>query len=194
VQPFVIEEGHNYMRIRYFFQLIYVTLLLLACDEKDPDQLDNRNFVLGNVVIGINSSVSLNEVFELMNEKAAFIEQMNGFFNYSTLPKDSLEYVKNILKSKPYTQQSGIEEASAFVSENDSRIVVTESLFKMDTAAQHDWLLTLNKLELKDLGNETKNLVISVGPGSEKYWIDIFRRHPYVTWAELNYVGGFEPL
>lgn len=182
------------MRNRLIFQIIFVSSFILGCDEKVNENLDQRDFVPGDIAIGIKSTIAIDLVFDLMNEKEVLIEQMSGFFNYSTLPSDSLEYIKEILKSKPYTDRWGGKGGSAFISAVDGRLIVTEFFFNMDIPAQEDWISTMNQLELKDLGNDTKNLLITVTPGSEKFWLDVFKNHPYVKWVELNYIGGHEPL
>jgi hypothetical protein len=33
-----------------------------------------------------------------------------------------------------------------------------------------------------------------VAPGTEKYWMQLFKVHPYVTWVELNYIADIQPL
>ena len=182
------------MRTRIIFQILFLSSLILSCDENDPEKFEERDFVPGDIAIGIKSTVAIDLVFNLMNERGVFIEQMSGFFNYSRLPNDSLEYIKDILKSKPYTDRWGGYGGSAFISAVDNRLIVTEFFFNMDIPAQEDWLSTMNQLELKDLGNDTKNLLINVSPGTERYWMNVFKKHQYVKWVELNYIGGHEPL
>ena len=119
---------------------------------------------------------------------------MSGFFNYSALPNDSLDYIINILKDKIYLNKRGFNGGSAFIHAIENRIIVTQFLFEMTIEAQQDWLTTMNILKLNDLGDGTKNLVIKVTPGTEKHWMQLFKVYPDVTWVELNYEGGFEPL
>ena len=178
------------MRILYIFQVLFLSIFSIGCDEDEPQQLDEREFVPGDVAVGIKSGIPINLVFDLMNEKEVFIQQMSGFYNYSTLPTDSLNFVKNILISKPYTNKWGGTGGSAYIVEN--RIVVTELFFQMDLPAQEDWLFTMTQLQLNDLQGDTKNILIKVSPGTEKYWMDIFRKHAYVTFVEPNYIGGLE--
>lgn len=182
------------MKGHYAIFILLLSLLTITCDDNDDQELDERDFVPGDIAIGIKSTTPISTVFDLMNEKGVFIEQMSGFFNYSTLPNDSLNYIISILKSKSYTDRWGGDGGSAFISAVDNRIIVTEFFFNMVPDAQQDWLLTMDLLLLKDLGNDTKNLLINVTPGTERYWMNVFKKHPYVTWVELNYIGGFEPL
>src|SRR5688572_15967934 len=105
--------AYTSMSVRHIFPNILLTLSIIACSDKDL-ALDERDFVLGDVVIGIKSTVSINSVFDLMNEKDVFIDKMNGFFNYSTFPNDSLPYVVNELKDKAYLNKRGFKGGSAF--------------------------------------------------------------------------------
>lgn len=61
-----------------------------------------------------------------------------------------------------------------------------ETLFEMDAIAQSDWLETIGILQLKDLGNNTPIVIIKVDSGTEKFWVEEFKRYPEVKWAELN--------
>jgi hypothetical protein len=182
------------MRPKTILQATILTLFIVACHDEGNLPFDDLEFVPGDISIGIKSTTPINSVFDLMNENEVMIDQMSGFFNYSTLPNDSLDYINNELKDKIYLNKRGFSGGSAFISAVDHRIIVTEFFFEMDMEAQQDWLTTMNKLKLNDLGNDTKNLLIKVTPGTEKYWMQLFKKHPYVTWVELNYMGGFEPL
>jgi hypothetical protein len=182
------------MRLKTILQTTILTLFIIACNDDDNLPVDDREFVPGDLIVGIKSTTPISSVFDLMNEKGATIDQMSGFFNYSTLPTDSLDYIINELKDKVYLNKRGFNGGSAFIQETENRIIVTEFFFEMDIEAQQDWLTTMNILKLNDLGNDTKNLVIKVTPGTEKYWMRRFKMHPNVTWVELNYIGGFEPL
>jgi hypothetical protein len=182
------------MRLKTILQTTILTLFIIACNDDDNLPVDDREFVRGDLIVGIKSTTSISSVFDLMNEKGATIDQMNGFFNYSTLPIDSLDYIIKELKDKTYLNKRGFNGGSAFIHEPENRIIVTELFFEMDIEAQQDWLTTMNILKLNDLGNDTKNLVIKVTPGTEKYWIRLLKIHPNVTWVELNYLGGFEPI
>ncbi len=173
--------------------LLVLTLFVIACND-DNSPVDDRPFVPGDVIIGIKSTTSIGSAFDLMNEKGVIIDQMSGFFNYSTLPTDSLDYIINELRDKIYLNKRGFDGGSAFIHAIENRIVVTEFLFEMDLDAQQDWLATMDLLKLNDLGNDTKNVVIKVAPGTERDWIRLFKADLNVTWAELNYIGGFEPL
>lgn len=182
------------MKLKAVLQGTILSLLVVGCNDEENLLSNDQDFVPGDLIIGIKSTTSINSVFDLMNEKGVTIDEMSGFFNYSTLPNDSLDYINNELKDKVYLNKRGFNGGSAFISAIENRIIVTEFFFEMNTAAQQDWLTTMNVLKLNNLGNDTKNLVIKVTPGTEEYWIKIFKAHPDVTWVELNYIGAFEPF
>lgn len=181
------------MKLKTILPTFLFALLMFACSEDDSTPLDDREFVAGDVVIGIKSTTSISSVFDLMNEQDVTIDQMSGFYYYSTLSSDNLDYVISVLKDKPYLNKRGFKGGSAYVSAVDNKIVVTQQLFEMDLEAQQDWLETIELLELQNLGNDTKNLLIKVTPGTEKQWMKFFKSVSEVTWVELNYIGGFEP-
>lgn len=176
------------MKIHSIFLVLVVATLLLSCDDNDvkKDKKSGDEYVPGDVIIGIKSDVSIDAVFDLMNEEGVTIDQMSGFFNFSTFPNDSLAYVIAQLKDKPYLNERGFSGGAAYISAVDHRITVTQFLFEMDVNAQQDWLTTLHLLKLEDLGNDTKNLLIKVEPGTEEQWINHFKEHPFVKWAEFN--------
>jgi hypothetical protein len=182
------------MKLKSTFLILILASIFSACEDGVGPAADKRDFVRGDVIIGIKTDVSINAVFDLMNERDVTIDQMSGFFYYSTLSNDSLDYVIHTLQNKAYCNRGGFKGGSAYVHALDNRIVVTQIFFDMDLDAQQDWVSTIDKLKLHDLGNDTRNLVIEVNPGTEKFWMKKFKEHPYVKWAELNYIGGFEPL
>ena len=59
----------------------------------------------------------------------------------------------------------------------------------MDLESQLDWLETIKKSQLKDLGAADKVLFIKVTPGTEKEWLEIFEAHPYVRSVSLDWYG-----
>jgi len=175
------------MKIRNLIQLLLLVLWMTGCKKSNPAEEKEREFVPGDVIIGIRSAIPISGVFNLMNENGVAIDLMSGFFNYSTLPTDSLDYVISGLKDKEYFNKRGFKGGSAFNHAIEHRIIVTESFFEMDLSSQNDWLITMDKLELKDLGNDNRYLLIKVQPGTEAFWLNRFRSHPYVKWVELNW-------
>jgi hypothetical protein len=169
---------------RCIYIFLFFSVAMTSCSEDEPRKAADRPFVPGDVAVGIKPEVEIGQVFNLMNEKMVTIDMMSGFFTYSLLPPDSVDYINNQLAGKSYFNQRGWSDQRSFIA--DSQIKLTTFFFDMDLAAQTDWLETMEKLQLKDLHGETKNLLIKVAPGTEKAWIRFFESHPFVTWAHLN--------
>lgn len=168
-------------------------LFLCSCkDELNNIHSDENEFEAGKVILGINKDVSIDRVFKIINREGLSIDQMSGFFNYSTLPNDSLDYVINYLKDKSYLTRRGFTGGSAFISRTEKSITVTEFLFNMDQDAQADWLKSIITLKLEDLGNDTQSVAVIVEDGTEKFWASEFNNIPEVKWAELNWFANIE--
>lgn len=177
---------------RIIFLLVNLAFITSCTNDPLSPDSDELEFVPGYVIIGINADVTIERVFGLINQHELSIDKMSGFFNYSTLPNDSLNFVTNYLKDKPYLNKRGFKGGSAFISKTDNRITVTEFLFEMDMSAQFDWLDTIDTLELKDLGNDTQNVTVLVDEGTEKFWASQFAEYPEVSWTELNWIVNIE--
>src|SRR5689334_17603741 len=104
------------MRLKTFLPAAVLTFLMIAChDDEDVAPVVEPEFVPGQVIIGIKSTIPISSVFDLMNENELPIDQMSGFFNYSSFSGDSLSYVINGLKDKVYLNKRGFAGGSAFV-------------------------------------------------------------------------------
>ena len=141
------------MKSKILFGVLMVTILLASCDNEDFNKTEDIPFVPGYVLIGIKSDVSIDLVFDLMNEQGVTILSMSGFSSYSLLPNDSLTFINNQLITKSYLHKSGWSTQLASVVNN--RIQLTIFFFEMDLDSQLDWLETIKKSQLKDLGDET---------------------------------------
>ncbi len=173
--------------------ILLILVLFTSCNDRTVNpEISEREFVPGYVIIGIDSNVSIERVFELINEQHLHIDKMKGFFNFSNLPIDSLNYVIDYLKDKPYLNRPGFTGGSASISESGNRIIVTEFLFEMDISAQSDWLNTIEILELEDLGNNNQNLTVLVEEGTENFWATKFATYPEVKWTDLNWIANIE--
>jgi len=170
------------MKRKILFHIFIGTILFAACDNGDS-KTEEPLFVSGDLLVGIKSNVSIDKVFDLMNEKGVAIDYLSGFSSYSLLPNDSLTFINAQLITKSYLNGPGWSNQVGKIVNN--RIQLNTIFFEMDLASQSDWLETIKKSQLEDLGSD-KYLFIKVKPGTEKEWINIFESHPYVRWAELN--------
>jgi hypothetical protein len=168
---------------RSISKILTLTALLTSC-QQDEVKVEEREFVHGDVIVGVRSNIAIDKVFELMNENQLTIDQMSGFFSYSLFPNDSLTFINKQLVSKTYLNKRGWSNQVGNIADN--RILLTTFFFEMDKTSQIDWLETIQKCKLVDLQGDTKNLLVKVVPGTEKKWLAFFKSHPYIKWAELN--------
>ena len=173
------------MKHKILIHILIGTILVVACDNGD-NKIEEPLFVPGDLLVGIKSNVSIDMVFDLMNEKGVIIDRMSGFFSYSLLPTDSLTFINDQLITKPYLNKGGWSNQVGKIVNN--RIQLNTIFFEMDLASQLDWLETIKKSQLEDLGVD-KLLFIKVTPGTEKEWLAIFESHSYVRSVSLNWYG-----
>ncbi|WP_268123688.1 hypothetical protein [Roseivirga pacifica] len=178
------------MRLIKYSLLTSLIFAALSCSTAPTPEAEAPEFVPGDLFIGIKPEVNIESVFNLMNGHGLEIDKVSGFFNYSTLPPDSLAYVIEVLVDKPYLNKRGFTGGTAFVSPKTDQIIVAESMFEMNENAQKDWLNTIEKLRLTDIQIDHKNILIKVKPGTEVEWIDKLLAHPYVFWAEPNWLDS----
>ncbi|HEY3403113.1 MAG TPA: hypothetical protein VGK59_06990 [Ohtaekwangia sp.] len=178
------------MKAKHTLFILLLLLLTVACSDDSKPEPD---FVPGDVLIGIKSTVTAEQVFDLMNGKQAFIYQMSGFYQHSTFPNDSLDFVVEELTDKSYFNTMGFSGGNAFIDAIDNRITVTQMFFNMNLSNQQDWLETMDKLQLVD-EEGSKHVLIKVKPGREDETIEIFKSHEYVAWAMLNYNVRVGPM
>jgi len=173
------------MRSKILPGIVIVTILLASCDNGD-NKTEEPLYARGDLLVGIKSNISIDKVFDLMNEKGVAIDVMYGFYTYSLLPIDSLTFINNQLVSKSYLNNWAYSNQVGKIV--DDRIELNTTFFEMDLEAQLDWLETIKKSQLKDLEAADKLLVIKVTPETEKEWVGIFERHPYVKSVSLNWI------
>ena len=173
------------MKSKILFHILMATILLAACDDGE-NKTEEPLFAPGNLLVGIKSNVSIDLVFDLMNEKGVAIDVMYGFYTYSLLPIDSLTFINNQLITKSYLNGRGWSNQVGKVVNN--RIELNTAFFEMDLESQLDWLETIKRSQLKDLGAINKLVVINVTPGTEKEWLEIFEPHPYVKSVSPNWI------
>jgi hypothetical protein len=94
------------MKRKTLFDILLVTILLAACDNGD-NKTEEPLFAPGTLLIEIESNISIDLVFDLMNEKEVAIDHMYGFHSYSLLPIDSLTFINNQLVTKSYLNKWG---------------------------------------------------------------------------------------
>lgn len=174
--------------------VLFLIIGFFSC-SKDKTESDNLclNYVKGDVIVGIKNTISIEQVFSLFNQLNLQIDQMNGFFYTSPFPQDSLLNLITFLNTKSYINTRNFS-ASAFVDYQTGIINVTTFFFNMNSSNQQDWIKTKKSLNLVDTKGETKDIVLKIPVGQEKYWLKKLKTNSIVTWTELNCIGQFQPF
>ena len=118
---------------------------------------------------------------------------MSGFFYTSPYPKDSLSILISYLNTKSYINTRDFS-ASAYVHFQTGIINVTTFFFDMNSTNQQDWINTKNLLKLFNTQGDTKDIVLKVPVGQEKYWLNALKQNNIVKWTELNCIGQIQPF
>ena len=173
---------------------LFLIIGFFSC-TKDKTESDNLcpNYVKGEVVVGIKNTTSIENVFSLFDQLNLQIDEMNGFFYTSPYPQDSLTNLISFLNTKSYINTRDFS-ASAFVHYQTGIININTIFFDMDPDNQQDWVKTEKSLGLTDTKGDTKNIVLKVPAGQEKYWLDNLKTNSIVTWTELDCIEQLHPL
>lgn len=168
-----------YSKIIKLIPFVIVMVALTSCKSDDPEP----GFVPGNVIVGFQKEVTLRQAIDFANNYSDGIGTLSGFFYYSNLPADSLDFIKNFITAE------GIEYTSVQISATTIRIVIIKNYLNYDDKSTIDnWLaMTENPiLQFEDV-QANKNMLLFISPGTEKQWIKTHISDPYVRYAELNY-------
>jgi hypothetical protein len=158
---------------------ITAVALAVGCKEDDPEPA----FVAGNVIVGFKKEVTFRQALEFAAFNADSIATISGFFYYSNLPNDSLDFINRVL------DEEGIEYASAFIHAIENRIVIIKNYHNDDDKSTIGKWLSITEdpiLQFEDM-QTFKSMMFYIQPGTEKKWMREFIEHPYVRYAELNY-------
>lgn len=178
--------------MRHFFSILLIAILGFSCKKDSTQDLLQKDFVRGDVLVGIDSTVQLEQLFAYVNSYNFPIIQINGFFYTTTIPEDSIPYIKGVLNSKPYINTRGFS-ASVWPHYQTHIVHNTTTLWNMNVANQQDYIQTKNFLRMTDKLSPTKNMLIKVPVGTELYWKDKFKNFSWVRWTDLNWIASIEP-
>ncbi|MCO6497252.1 MAG: hypothetical protein J5I50_06275 [Chitinophagaceae bacterium] len=170
------------MKRLFFFSLAF-TIAITGCKK---ETVDDENFEKGIVIIGIDSTVSMQKTFNYLNTLGLPIQQANGFTFTSTLDKSQIPFITDLLNSKSYINNRSF---SAYVYEHYQTGVVynATTLWDMTRANQKDYISTLKNLKMTEQLNSYRDIIIRVPIGKEKYWRKRLEKAGWVAWATLNY-------
>ena len=179
-----------------YFILALIFLVFISCQKESTERrLDSDvKFVPTDVIIKTKGFYTIDKVFEFINSFDHKVESITYGFYTSTLPIDSLKYVLDYLKLKPYTHNGERGYATGYVT---NEIIIFPKLFNMENKGfQADWLHSMEVLKLAektDMEVSGNTIFFHVPIGKEKEWVEKFKKFDFVEWAELNYIFQVNP-
>lgn len=130
----------------------------------------------------------IDKVFEFVNSLDFEVKEIQGGTYLSSMAADSdtLEYIIDNLKSKPYTTDSWV---TGHLNWYNANIVIFLRLYDMKkNNYQADWKETMNEYKLENYNNGTKHIIAFFIPeGTGEEWETKFTEYEFVDWAELSY-------
>ncbi|WP_139925615.1 hypothetical protein [Hymenobacter sp. DG01] len=170
---------------RYCYLLC--AFLLLGCDKKE-EALD---FVPGQVAVGTQDATTIPQVFTLVNARSLSIAYLFPARYGSTLPADSLDYLRQQLATKSYANAPDWPVQIARNAQTNA-VQLTVRLVDMTAPNQQDWLTTVQQLQLRELPG-SKSFMLRVPVGEEKRWVAELQQNAALRWAELNHINKRTP-
>jgi hypothetical protein len=116
--------------------LLLLGLAAGACQKETAEPAEPEDaypFVPGELLVGITDGVPITKAFRLADSLNFTITRLNGFFYNSTLPKDSVDYVRSVLLRKSYLNKNGFSAGSiysVYFNSDDAKIRITNSFFE----------------------------------------------------------------
>ncbi|MBD8489130.1 hypothetical protein IFO69_10270 [Echinicola sp. CAU 1574] len=170
-------------------------IFLISCSNYDSEP-DNREFVPGEVAVGIKSGTDINQIFNFINQIDHQVYKIKSLTFTSNLPSEKFEYILDKLNEKTYTNDGANLFVTGYLHYQTNQITIFPKLFGMENIEfQNDWLDAMNEFELQEKHNEELNsgsILFYVPNGKEKEWKNKFLTYDIVDWAELNFVADIE--
>jgi hypothetical protein len=178
------------MKTCIFF--LALSFALFSCEKETGNKpVDNEGFVPGMLSVGFAKNARLKSAFDLMNKYHLRIVRVYGILYVSKLPADSIDYVVDMLKIKPYLYSDRThihKDGDVYLDVNTGKITVIYLTNVMDEISQTDWFITAGLLKLEEQPS-LKSFLLEVPFGEEIYWRDKLKHDYIVSRAEL--VGTF---
>lgn len=185
----------NMMIRSLFLILIIATTTLVSCkkDQPEPELVHAPEFVPTDVVFKTRANVTFGELFKFINEMNLEVEHITGVVLTSDFHPDSLQYVLDILNTKPYAGNEDWK-VGGYNHYATNEITVFPKFYHINNPVhQQDWLETMRLLQL----NETERgyvVYIHVPEGKEIEWVEKLKKYEFIEWAELNYILSITPF
>jgi len=176
--------------------ILFLIGVLSSCSTDNTVE-DVKEFVPGDVIVGIKSGTDVNQVFSFINEFDHKIKSIRFLTFTSELQSDSLQYILNSLNEKTYTNDGVNWFVTGYLHYQTNQITISPKLFGMENVDyQNDWLISMEEYELSEKHNMELNsgvIHFLVPKGKEVEWEGRFENYDIVEWAELNYIIDISP-
>lgn len=133
-------------------------------------------------------STDIDKVFDFINLFDLDVKEIKQGIYLSSMPadEDTLQYIINNLKAKPYTSDTWI---SGRLNGYNANIAISIRLYDMhNTNYQADWKETMNEYKLKSYRSGPEHIIVFYIPeGTGEQWETSFTEYDFVDWAELSF-------
>jgi hypothetical protein len=172
--------------------IVLLLIGILSSCSTDNTEEDIKEFIPGEVIVGIKSGTDINRLFDFVNQFDHKVKNIRALTFTSDLPSDSLQYVLRTLNEKTYTNDGINWSVTGYLHYQTYQITIFPKLFGMDNVDfQNDWLRSMEEFELSTKHNINVNTGIIhfyLPKGREIEWENRFKNYDIVEWAELNYI------
>jgi hypothetical protein len=172
-------------KLRVTLILLISTLLVSSCHDTNSDYYE---YEPGTVLMAFKAETSLRDAVNFLNERVVGYQDFQTIYSISSLPADSLEFVRTKLATKPYLMNG----AGAARISYDGSIWVNQVFIKWDLASLNDWVNTCDELKLKyttDTAVLSATVTLKVKPGTENTWVIRATQDSRVIWAQLRCIN-----
>ncbi len=159
------------------------------------DYSDQYQFEKGIVVLGLDSTLTIDELFEFTDFLNVNVKYTSGFTYTSALPGDSttLTRVLTLLNQKPYLLRLNGFKPGGYIHYQTQKITISPTFSFESRKEVEDWLEVASHLKLTQ-SIAASYAIIEVPEDQERSWMYHLARFCNVTrWAELNYYMNIEP-
>lgn len=130
---------------------------------------------------------NIDSVFEFINslDLDVYVIQYGTYLSSKPANSDTLAYVIDQLKAKPYTNNNWVTGQLKWYNAN---MVIFIRLYDMKNKNyQLDWKATMGKYKLENYTNGPKHIIaFHIPEGTGKQWETRFTEYNFVDWAELG--------
>ena len=130
----------------------------------------------------------IDKVFELINSLDLDVKEIQGgtYLSSMAADTDTLQFIINNLKAKPYTTKTWVTGQLNWYNAN---IVIFLNLYGMNNKKyQVDWKATMDKYKLENHASGTKHIIVFyITEGTGDQWKTNFTKYEFVDYTELSY-------